>query len=180
MSAVPSVSLRAFEPGDAAAVHRWFNNHEATRTLMEERESFSLEDARAWVTRAMDDSGEDRKYAIVVEGHAEPVGFTALYGLGRQLAPELGALIGDDVRGRGVGREAERLTIEKAFDEFGAHRVYGRIPAFNEAAKRVVRSLGWRHEGTLRAHIRRGGELLDCEIWGVLPDEFRAAVASRE
>ena len=29
----------------------------------------------------MDDSGEDRKYAIVVAGHEEPVGFTALYGL---------------------------------------------------------------------------------------------------
>ena len=125
----PEVSLRPFEPGDAAAVHRWFNNPEATKTLMEQRESFSLEEAEGWVGRAMDDSGEDRKYAIVVEGHEEPVGFTALYGLFRQTAPELGALIGDDVRGKGVGRRAEALTIAKAFDEFGAHRVYGRIPA---------------------------------------------------
>jgi RimJ/RimL family protein N-acetyltransferase len=122
-------------------------------------------------------TGEDRKYAILVEGRDEPVGFTALYGLGRQLAPELGAMIGDDVRGRGIGREAERLTIAKAFEEFGAHRVYGRIPAFNEPAKRVVASLGWRHEGTMRSHIRRGGELHDCEIWGVLPDEFREATS---
>ena len=76
----------------------------------------------------MDDSGEDRKFAIVVEGYDEPVGFTALYGLFRQTAPELGALIGDDVRGKGVGRRAEALTIAKAFDEFGAHRVYGAHP----------------------------------------------------
>ena len=169
------MSLRGFEADDAGAVHRWFNNEAAIRTLMEERESFSAEDAKAWVERAMDASGEDRKYAIVVEGHEEPVGFTALYGLRRQLAPELGALIGDEVRGRGIGREAERLTIARAFDEFGAHRVYGRIPAFNEPAKRVVASLGWRHEGTMRSHLRRGDELHDCEIWGVLPDEFRAA-----
>ena len=86
----------------------------------------------------MDGSGEDRKYAIVVEGYDEPVGFTALYGLFRQTAPELGALIGDDVRGKGVGRRAEALTIAKAFDEFGAHRVYGRIPARNEIAKKTV------------------------------------------
>jgi RimJ/RimL family protein N-acetyltransferase len=177
MAAGPKVSLRDFERDDAAAVHRWFNNERAIRTLMEERESFSEDDARTWVERAMDDSGEDRKYAIVVEGHDEPVGFTALYGLGRQLAPELGALIGDEVRGRGIGREAERLTIEKAFGEFGAHRVYGRIPAFNEPAKRAVASLGWRHEGTMRAHIKRGGELHDCELWGVLPDEFRDATS---
>jgi RimJ/RimL family protein N-acetyltransferase len=144
---------------------------------MEQREGFSEEQARSWVERAMDESGEDRKYAIVVEGRPEPVGFTALYGLFRETAPELGALIGDDVRSKGVGRRAEALTIAKAFDEFGAHRVYGRIPAYNEAAKRVVASLGWKHEGTLRSHLRRRSELADCEIWGVLPDEFRAAAA---
>jgi RimJ/RimL family protein N-acetyltransferase len=174
----PAVSLRRFRPEDAAAVERWFNNPEATRTLMEQRQGFDAEAARAWVERAMDDSGEDRKYAIVVEGHEEPVGFTALYGLFRQTAPELGALIGDDVRGKGVGRRAEALTIARAFDEFGAHRVYGRIPAHNEAAKRVVTSLGWRHEGTMRGHLRgRDGETADCEVWGVLPDEFRAAAS---
>ncbi len=169
------VSLREFEAGDAAAVHRWFNNRAATASLMEQRESFSEDDARAWVERAMSSDDEDRKWAIVVAGIDEPVGFTALYGLHRQTAPELGALIGDDARGRGVGREAERLTIARAFDEFGAHRVYGRIPADNEVAKRTVASLGWRHEGTLRDHIRRGDELVDCDVWGVLPDEFRAA-----
>jgi len=179
-SAAPAVSLRAFAPGDAAAVHRWFNNPEATATLMEQRSGFTEPDAAAWVGRAMDDSGEDRKYAIVVEGQSEPVGFTALYGLFRQTAPELGALIGDDVRGKGVGRRAEALTIAKAFDEFAAHRVYGRIPAHNEAAKRVVTSLGWKHEGTMRGHLSRDGELVDCEVWGVLPEEFRAATAELE
>jgi RimJ/RimL family protein N-acetyltransferase len=178
MSEKPKVGLRRFEPGDAAAVHRWFNNPEATKTLMEQRDGFSPEEAEGWVRRALDEAGEDRKFAIVVEGYAEPVGFTALYGLFRQTAPELGALIGDDVRGKGVGRRAEALTIRKAFDEFGAHRVYGRIPARNEVAKKTVTSLGWKHEGTMRAHLaRRDGNADDCEVWGVLPDEFRAATA---
>ena len=175
---MPEVSLRRFEPGDAAAVHRWFNNRRATKTLVVQRQSFSLEEAADWVDRAMDDSGEDRKFAIVVEGYEEPVGFTALYGLFRQTAPELGALIGDDVRGKGVGRRAEALTVKKAFDEFGAHRVYGRIPARNEVAKKTVASQGWKHEGTMRAHLaRQDGPPDDCEVWGVLPDEFRAAAA---
>lgn len=174
----PEVRLRPFRAEDARAVHRWFNNKEATKTLMEQRQSFSLEEAEAWTRRAMDDSGEDRKYAIEVEGYEEPVGFTALYGLFRQTAPELGALIGDNVRGKGVGRRAEALTIAKAFDEFGAHRVYGRIPARNEVAKKAVAGLGWKHEGTMRKHLARpDGPPDDCEIWGVLPDEFRAAAA---
>jgi RimJ/RimL family protein N-acetyltransferase len=173
----PKVSLRAFEPGDAAAVHRWFNNREATRTLVVQREAFSTEEAEDWVRRAMDDSGEDRKYAILVEGHAEPVGFTALYGLSRDTGPELGALIGDQVRRSGVGRRAEALTIARAFDEFGAHRVYGEIPAFNEAAKRTVAGLGWRHVETLPDGGERDGERFDLEIWAVSPEDFRKATA---
>ncbi len=173
----PQVSLRRFEPGDAAAVHRWFNNREATKTLVVQRESFSLEEAEAWIRRAMDDSGEDRKYAILVQEHAEPVGFTALYGLTRDTGPELGALIGDEVRRRGVGRRAEALTIAKAFDEFGAHRVYGEIPAFNEAAKRTVAGLGWHYVETLPDRRERDGNTFDLEVWAVLPEDFRRATA---
>lgn len=171
------LQLRRFGPGDADAVHRWFNNPRATASLMERRESFSSADAASWAARAAAQEGEDRKFAIALAGSPEPVGFTALYGLFRQTAPELGVLIGDRAP-RGAGRYAEALTIAKAFDQYGAHRVYGRIPARNRAAKWVVESLGWRREATMRAHLRReSGELEDCEIWGVLPAEFRRAAA---
>jgi RimJ/RimL family protein N-acetyltransferase len=173
----PLVSLRGFEPGDAAAVHRWFNNPRATKTLVAQRQAFSPEEAARWVERAMDADGEDRKYAIVVAGHEDPVGFTALYGLSREGGPELGALIGDELRRGGVGRRAEALTIARAFDELGAERVYGEIPAFNEAAKRTVLSLGWHHVATLPDHDERDGKRFDLEIWAVLPDDFRAAAA---
>ena len=161
------ISLREFGPERCPAAHRWFNSPAATANLLEHRDSFSEEDARAWVERAMRTDGEDRKWAIVVEGIDEPVGYTALYGLGRQTAPELGAIVGDDrVRGMGVGREAERLTNLKAFEEFGAHKVYGRIPATNEAAKKAVIYNGWQREGVLRKHVRHGEELIDVELWG--------------
>jgi diamine N-acetyltransferase len=172
MSERAKVSLREFRLADARSVHRWFNNPDATATLMETRAAFTEEDARSWTERAMELNGEDRKWAVEVEGHEEPVGFTALYGLERQTAPEIGAMIGDDIRGRGVGREAERLTLKKAFEDFGAHRVYGRIPDFNEAAKRVVTALGFEYEGLMRRGIKRDGRFIDIEMWGVLPDEF--------
>jgi RimJ/RimL family protein N-acetyltransferase len=171
------VSLRPFAADDAAAVHRWFNNPRATQSLMEQRDSFSPADAQSWTNRAMDRSGEDRKFAVLVRGIEEPVGFTALYGLFRTTAPELGVLIGDP-SSSGIGRHAEALTIARAFGEFGAHRVYGRIPAGNRAAKWVVESLGWKREAIMRGHLLRGDRPPeDCEIWGVLPSEFRAATA---
>lgn len=165
------VRLREFRPGDAAAVHRWFNSEAATANLLEHRDSFSVEDAAAWVERAMQNSGEDRKWAIEVDGVDDAVGYTALYGLGRQTAPELGAIVGDErVAGMGVGREAERLTNKLAYEEFGAHKVYGRIPATNEAAKKAVIYNGWEREGVLRKHVRHGDELIDVELWGGFPE----------
>lgn len=161
------ISLRKFKPEDAEAVHRWFNSPAATANLLEHRDEFSEDDARAWVGRAMDESGDDRKWAIEVEGIDDAVGYTALYGVGRQTAPELGAIVGDErAAGRGVGREAERLTNLRAFEEFGAHKVYGRIPATNEAAKKAVIYNGWQREGVLRKHVRHGEELVDVELWG--------------
>ena len=163
--------MRKFRREDAAAVHRWFNSPAATANLLEHRDEFSEADAAAWVERAMDDSGEDRKWAVEFEGVDEAVGYTALYGLGRQTAPELGAIVADDrVVGKGVGREAERLTNKIAYEEFGAHKVYGRIPATNEAAKKAVIYNGWKQEGVLRNHVRRGGELIDVELWGGFPE----------
>ncbi len=122
------ISLRQFKPEDADAVYRWFNSPAATANLLEHRDDFSEEDARRWVERAIEQSGdesaEDRKWAIVV------------------------------------------LTNLKAFEEFGAHKVYGRIPATNEAAKKAVIYNGWKQEGVLRNHVRRGEELIDVELWG--------------
>jgi RimJ/RimL family protein N-acetyltransferase len=170
------ISLRDFQPGDAAAVHRWFNSPAATANLLEHRDVFTEDDAKRWVERAIEQAGderaEDRKWAVVVEGIDEPVGYTALYGLHRQTAPELGAIMGDErVAGKGVGREAERLTNAKAYEEFGAHKVYGRIPATNEAAKKAVIYNGWKQEGVMRKHVRHGDELIDVEVWGGFPED---------
>jgi RimJ/RimL family protein N-acetyltransferase len=172
------ISLRDFRPEDAAVVHRWFNSPAATANLLEHREGeFTEEDAKRWVERAIeqakDPRSEDRKWAVEVEGIHDAVGFTALYGLHRQTAPELGAIMGDErIRARGVGREAERLTNLRAFEEFGAHKVYGRIPATNEPAKKAVVYNGWEREGVLRKHVRHGDELIDVELWGGFSEDL--------
>ncbi len=173
------VSLRRFQSDDVEHVHRWFNNREATKTLVEQRPEFTLREAEDWVRRAMDDAGDDRKFAILVEGRETPVGFTALYGLrSRESGPELGAMIGEDeLRHRGIGSRAEALTIAKAFEEFGVDRVYGEIPAFNVAAKKAVTKLGWRYEETLPEPRERDGERFECEVWGVAAEDFYAATA---
>ncbi len=166
------VILRDFRPDDAQAVHMWFNDERVTADLVGSRDSFTLDDASGWVERAMDTSS-DRKWAITIDGDDTAVGFVALFGLGRQLGPELAVLIGDpSAWGKGVAREAERQACNLAFDEYEAHRIHAEIPATNEAAQKVVTFLGFQLEGVMRAAIRRGDERVDNQVWGLLPEDF--------
>ena len=166
------VTLRDFRLADAPAVHRWFNDERVTADLVGSRDSFSDEDAAGWVERAIDTS-RDRKWAITIDGSDEAVGFVALFGLARDLGPELAVLVGEpSAWGKGVAREAERQACVHAFERFGAHRVHAEIPATNRAAQKVVTFLGFRQEGTMRKAIRRGDEVIDNQVWGLLPEDF--------
>jgi RimJ/RimL family protein N-acetyltransferase len=166
------IELRDFRPDDAPAVHRWFNDPRVTADLVGSRQSFNEDDAHGWIDRAIDTS-RDRKWAILLDGHQEPVGFVALFGLERDTGPELAVLVGDPAAwGQGVAREAERQACIHAFGDYGAHRIHAEIPATNTAAQKVVTHLGFRREGVMRKAIRRGGEAVDSEVWGLLPEEF--------
>jgi [ribosomal protein S5]-alanine N-acetyltransferase len=167
-----TLTLRDFQHEDAPAVHRWFNDDRVTASLVGSRRSFSEADAARWVERAMD-TATDRKWAIVLEGREEAVGFVALFGLDRATGPELAVLVGDpEAWGKGVAREAERQACVEAFREHGAHRIHAEIPASNRPAQKVVTHLGFRREGTMRRAIRRGDDVMDNEIWGLLPEDF--------
>jgi RimJ/RimL family protein N-acetyltransferase len=167
-----TVTLREFRPDDAPAVHGWFNDAQVTADLVGSRDGFSLEDAEGWVTRAMDTSS-DRKWAITIDGSDDAVGFVALFGLARDVGPELAVLVGEpSAWGKGVARGAERAACIYAFRELGTHRIHAEIPATNEAAQKVVISLGFRQEGLLKKAILRGETAIDNQIWGLLPEDF--------
>jgi [ribosomal protein S5]-alanine N-acetyltransferase len=171
-SMAADIQLRDFRPDDAPAVLRWFNDPRVTADLVGSRDNFSEDDARGWVERAMDAS-RDRKWAILLDGGAEPVGFVALFGLERETGPELAVLVGDpSAWGKGVAREAERQACIHAFEDHGAHRIHAEIPATNRAAQKVVTFLGFQREGVMRKAIRRDDETVDNEVWGLLPEEF--------
>ena len=70
------------------------------------------------------------------------------------------------VTGNGTLPVCCRRRRKIAAEEFGAHKVYGRIPATNEAAKKAVIYNGWKQEGVLRKQVRHGDELIDVELWG--------------
>ncbi len=92
--------------------------------------------------------------------------------LGIELAPygvaDLGMLVADGWRGRGVGSALLRAGIAWARDA-GAHKVALQVWPHNQAAIALYEKFGFEREGYLRRHYRRrNGELWDAVVMGLL------------
>ena len=86
---------------------------------------------------------------------------------------ELGIAIGvPQARGRGIGTEACSLLIQHAFDRLNLHRVTAGTVIDNVAMTKVFLKLGFKVEGTLRAHHYLDGRYTDAHRFGLIRDEF--------
>lgn len=69
---------------------------------------------------------------------------------------------------RGFATEAGRLVVDHAFRRLELRRLSARLDPANRAFRRVLKKLGFRYEGCLRADKRLNGRWLDQECWGML------------
>jgi RimJ/RimL family protein N-acetyltransferase len=60
-----------------------------------------------------------------------------------------------------------------AFESLAVHRVFAQHFTRNTASGRVMQKLGMKHEGSLRQHVKKWGEYLDVEEYGILHSEWR-------
>lgn len=69
---------------------------------------------------------------------------------------------------RGFATEAGKLVVEHAFKRLELRRLSARLDPANRAFRRVLKKLGFRYEGCLRADKRLNGRWIDQECWGML------------
>jgi RimJ/RimL family protein N-acetyltransferase len=76
-----------------------------------------------------------------------------------------------------VGRAAEALGLDKAFDELGLQKVSAEVFADNEAALKAQAAAGFRREGYLRRHALKDGQFRDVVLLAILAEEWGACRA---
>jgi len=106
---------------------------------------------------------------IVADDRLVGEGFVFHRGLGQY---EIGYLLLPEEAGRGYATEAARALTSAAFAELGAHRVFGRIDARNEASAAVLRRIGMRQEAHLRENAWVKGEWTDEAVFAITVDEW--------
>jgi RimJ/RimL family protein N-acetyltransferase len=92
---------------------------------------------------------------------------------------EVGYLVHPGHHGRGYATEMSAEMLRLAFEDFGWHRVIGRIDARNTASARVLERLGMRHEAHLVSNEYVKGEWCDEDDYALLADDWPASPARR-
>jgi RimJ/RimL family protein N-acetyltransferase len=87
---------------------------------------------------------------------------------------EIGYVFHPDHGGHGYATEAARMMLRLGFEEFGLHRIIGRIDAWNTASARVLERLGMRREAHFAQNKIVRGEWSDEVVYAMLEDEWRA------
>jgi RimJ/RimL family protein N-acetyltransferase len=75
---------------------------------------------------------------------------------------------------RGLGTEVLHAAMDKAFREFGAHRLWLDTYSDNTRAQHVYRSAGFSQEGMLRECKKWGDEYRSLMLMSILESEYKA------
>jgi RimJ/RimL family protein N-acetyltransferase len=110
-------------------------------------------------------------FAITLRESGELVGAIGIDVEERHARAELGYWIGVPYWGRGYATEAATAVVAHAFDDLGLNRVYAYHFTTNPASGRVLQKIGMRHEGTRRAHTRKGDAYLDSDAYAILRED---------
>lgn len=175
----PRLVLRPFAQADAAEVQRLAGDPRVAATTLNIPHPYEDGMAQAWIDthQAGWTEREELTLAITLCAAAALVGSISLMNVDRSHQhAELGYWVGVPYWGNGYCTEAARAVVGYAFEAMGLHRVHAHHFAGNRGSGKVMRNIGMRHEGHLRRHIRKGGQYLDIEMYGILAEDWPAAV----
>ncbi len=139
------LTLRAFLPEDAARLQAWLGDADTAAALWMEPLT-----PEGCVREAKRRAKDEQAVAVCLADTGAPIGELLLTPAGQD-AYELRFALAPEQQGRAYATEAARALLNHAFAEGGAHRVAARVEPGNRKALRLLRRLGFRREGCLRA-----------------------------
>lgn len=148
-----NVSLRELKIEDTEKIVKWKNNEKVKRNFCLQ-ENLTKETHINWFnTKIL--TGSVKQFIIKDEDSNTEVGSTYLRDIDRKnKKAEFGIFIGEDsARGKGIGTESTRLTIQYAFETLGLHRVFLRVFDSNQAGIKAYEKVGFQYEGTAKEDI---------------------------
>ena len=159
----------------AATYARWVNSAEVREGLLNLGID-SPETAEEWVDdrvrKGVERPPSSVNFTVYDRSDDQPVGTVGLFDISyAHSSAELGIAIGER-RGRGLGTEATRLTLEWAFRTLGLKNVFLAALAWNEGGLRAYERAGFRRIGIRRGGAMSRGERADVVLMDAVPEDL--------
>jgi RimJ/RimL family protein N-acetyltransferase len=165
------VKIVRFGEEHLETTRRWLTNSAGLREQIDCLSAPTRSENEAyWRAKWQDTARED--YAILDEA-ANYAGNCGLSEIDRKRKKaQLWIYLGD-LRGQGIGRQAVRALLSRAFGELVLERVYIRVLAINPRAYAFYKTLGFVEEGRLRHDTVQNSEYVDSFLLSMLSSEFQ-------
>ena len=166
------ICLRDLEPGDEAQLHQWRQEPDVERWMSDAAVPDRATHQRWFISLLAD---PDSRGWMITRGGA-PAGLLTLTGLSsHHRRASWNWFVGDpDSRGRGVGRAAQVLGLDRAFRELSLDKVWAEVMADNDGALKLQIAAGFQREGYLRDHVLKNGLRRDVVLLGILASDWKA------
>lgn len=166
------IELRDLEDEDSARLFAWRRDTEVDRWMR------GLPPSDPGAHQAWFDAfrADPASAGWIITMGGRPCGWAALTNITvKNKRAEWGWYVGEPAaRGRGAGRAAQALGLDRGFRDFGLEKVWSEVLADNEIALKAQAGAGFRREGYLRRHVWKDGRFHDAVLLGVLREEWEA------
>lgn len=167
------LTLRPFQPEDAAAVRLMAGHPEIAATTLTIPHPYSIEAAQAWIAKHYDwwVQGKAYTFAIVVSENSTLVGCIDLNVNQNHGRAELGYWVGHEYWNQGIASEAAQAIIQFGLFGLGLNKITASHLFFNPSSGKVMQKVGMKKEGILRQQIFKSGKFHDSVVYGILRSE---------
>jgi len=161
--------LRPFKKGDEEFLMKHINNRIIAKNTLRIPYPYKLKDARWWINHnlKLDKKKKKREINFAVEINGEVVGGIGLDKIYEHCA-EIGYWLGKKYWGQGIMTTATKLVTKYGFEKLGLRRIYAFVFPFNKASAGVLIKAGYKYEGKLRKHVKKGNKFLDDLLFAKL------------
>ena len=166
--------LRCLRPDDIPALLPLIGAGAVAATTLRVPHPYTQEDAEEFLkySESVWEKSEGARFGVFLREGERLCGGMGLLANREHNHAEIGYWIGVPFWGNGYCTEAVKEVLKYGFENLELSRVHSNHFSTNPASGRVLRKVGMKHEGTLRRHILKWGELLDMELYGLLASEY--------
>ena len=156
--------LRAPEPEDLAYMFL-FENTPSLWEVGNVTGPYSRFYLKQYIEQNQNDLYIDRQLRLMIEHESEVVGVIDLCSFDPfHNRAEVGIVIAEEHRGKGIGKLALQLLCEYCSDYLGIHQLYAYIDITNEACLHLFAACGFRECAHLKDWMRTGSQYRDVKM----------------